>query len=161
MTFRTLQIFLATLLMTLCLCLSPAQAQVYPQQRQIVFPTPVVRCLGVQELPIYTFPYAVTIWRVEIWIGTDGANPNTQGRFPPVDTYTSLDTSLGVTLHLGFDHYAPFTGRHDKEWDFIPETALRLPIGGQLRVTHSCLEVGGLLSHSQTNVQVTYTIDLF
>lgn len=139
---------------------SPAVAEI----RQVILPrTPVGMqpCDGQSRaLDTWSAPQAITIRRVETWVGTTGGNP-----FPAVDTYTTVFarrfsvTEVGpfVLSFLGLDHYVPFTGSHQLDKVFPADQAIPLAAGDQVVLEHMCNAVAGIPSTSHTQSIVTYT----
>ena len=138
------------------------RAHTVPDVRQLAFSSSVMRCDGQSILGSpWTAPFALTLRRIDGWIGTDGANPGTNNQFPPVDVslavYTS-DSRWPSLFVLILDHYVPFTGRSDKAVVFPDEAAPRMSQGQQINYGLNCSEISPLISHAQAVVTVTYTV---
>jgi len=141
--------------------LSASLAEAGPALGQVVLVSPVWPCDGViRYLPNWTAPTAISIRRVEVWIGSSGSLPDQP--FPAVDLGTALYVSHPrefLLASLGFDHYVPFTGVHQLDKVFPPDQALSLPRGGLLSLGHICQAVFGIPSLSQTSAVITYLIE--
>jgi len=136
-------------------------AEAGPVLGQVVLVSPVWPCNGViRYLPNWTAPTAISIRRVEVWIGSSGSLPDQP--FPAVDLGTALyiNHPRGFLLaSLGFDHYVPFTGLHQLDKLFPPDQAPSLPQGGHVSLGHVCQAVFGIPSLSQTSATITYLVE--